>query len=115
MSTRAFHQAAATRCTHARRTPRCSRRPPSPCGSSSTMTGSRSLASPPSSSRLPRRAGAHDANSDLGTQQPAACVICGADMILADGEVAQRLDGDGNLDHDLDADHVALTPSDCYA
>jgi len=42
-------------------------------------------------------------------------VICGADMILADGEVAQHLDGDGNLDHDLDADHVALTPSDCYA
>ena len=62
-----------------------------------------------------RRAGAHDANADLGGQQTAACVICGADMTLTDGEVAQHLGGDGNADHDLDADHVALAPGDCYA
>lgn len=62
-----------------------------------------------------RSVGAYDANADLGGQQTAACVICGADMTLTDGEVAQHLDGDGNVDHDLDADHVALAPSDCHA
>jgi hypothetical protein len=62
-----------------------------------------------------RSAGAHDANARLGGQQAAACVICGADMTVSGDEVAVHLDGDGNLDHDLDADHVALAPSDCYA
>jgi len=115
MSTRAFHQAAATRCTH--------RKENTPMLQTATVTvrvvfDDDRVALSSITAQLEaaaRRAGAHDANADLGTQQPAACVICGADMILADGEVAQHLDGDGNLDHDLDADHIALTPSDCYA
>jgi len=40
-------------------------------------------------------------------------VACGIDMTLTDVKVAHHLNGD--VDHDLDADHVAIATSISYA
>jgi hypothetical protein len=36
------------------------------------------------------------------------CSECGGDMIITDEGVAHHVDGDGSVDHDKDADHVAI-------
>lgn len=36
------------------------------------------------------------------------CYECGEPMMLDENEVSHHLDADGNIDHDADADHVAL-------
>jgi hypothetical protein len=60
-------------------------------------------------------AGAHDATAQEGESASAGCVTCGADMTLTAVEVSHHLDGDGAIDYDLDADHVALAPTGCWA
>ncbi len=59
--------------------------------------------------------GARNANAYIGERDTARCVICDAGMTLTDVDVAHHLDIDGNVDHDRDADHVAVAPVDCYA
>ena len=62
---------------------------------------------------MSRGPGRRRARRRIGQQDTAPCVACGIDMTLTDVKVAHHLNGD--VDHDLDADHVAIATSISYA
>lgn len=51
-----------------------------------------------------------EANGDFATggDEPMSCDECGQDMLIQDDGVSHHIDEAGNVNHDQDADHVAV-------